>query len=168
MKFIKSVFIALFACIIMNIPVLAADNSYTVTVPASLECGQSGTVKVDGVWDGVLTVSCPDSLTLTNNLDGGTQDVNISLDVLSGANVGDDKSISSTVNIGEASGLFGEWSGSLVYSVDVEEYIPFTITSANRTKVGYSASNPTFDIPETFIENGVHYKVVAIADDALN
>jgi len=106
-------------------------------------------------------------LTLTNNLDGGTQDVDISFDELSSANVGNDKSISSTVNIGEASGLFGEWSGSLVYSVDVEEYTPFTITSANRTKVGYDANATTFIIPETFVENAVHYKVVGMANDAL-
>ena len=42
----------------------------------------------------------------------------------------------------------------------------FTITSSNKTKIGYTNETTDLVIPETFVDNGTAYKVVGIGDTA--
>ena len=94
---------------------------YNVTVPATLEPGASGTVKVSGTWasDMVVEVSAPDTVTLTNSIDGGEKVLGIDFDGISQS--GDNTNsilVSKTISVDEiTNALFGTWSGTIIYTV---------------------------------------------------
>lgn len=97
-------------------------DTYTVTVPAKLAPGESGTVKANGTWPSnqTLNVTAPSSVTLTHGTQ--TMDVGITFDGIHQAG-NDTGSVSAeqTVAVAAASALFGTWTGTLTYTVELVE-----------------------------------------------
>lgn len=95
-------------------------DTYTVTVPAKLAPGESGTVKANGTWPSnqTLNVTAPSSVTLTHGTQ--TMDVGITFDGIHQAG-NDTGSVSAeqTVAVAAASALFGTWTGTLNYTVEM-------------------------------------------------
>lgn len=102
-----------------------ATEQYTVTVPATLAPGQSGDVTAEGTWasNRVLTVTAPASVTMTNDIDGGTKDLAVTFP-------GIDKVGSNTVAVSDTQSLsvadmtdalFGTWTGTIVYTVSMAD-----------------------------------------------
>jgi len=103
-----------------------AQEEYTVTVPATLAPGGSGTVKANGTWDTTrqLNVTAPDSVVLMCDLDASdtkTLTVTGGDITLAGDNtVAVSKSVAiSVADISDA--LFGTWTGTIVYSVAMSD-----------------------------------------------
>ncbi|MBQ8001205.1 MAG: hypothetical protein IJ298_08440 [Ruminococcus sp.] len=104
-------------------------EQYTVTVPAELAPGESGSVIVEGTWasNRVLTVTADATVTLTNSID--TQDTK-TLDVIfqtftiPGDNT-TDIALGREVEV-EAieNALFGTWSGKFNYNVEIKDDVP--------------------------------------------
>ena len=59
-----------------------------------------------------------------------------------------------------------ETNGTVSVNVTAPAPTPFTITSNNRDKIGYTNETTDLVIPETFVDNGTAYKVVGIGDTA--
>lgn len=102
------------------------SEAYTVTVPAEMAPGETGTVKLTGTWDSSKTVkvTADSSVVLTNNISGGdakTLDVTFGGIELKGSNTG---AVSATETVSVAgidNALFGTWSGKFNYYVEVVE-----------------------------------------------
>lgn len=95
-----------------------AGDVWTVTVPAKMVPGDTGTVKAEGTWgaDKYLRVSAPTSVTLSYGAQ--SMDVNITFDTM--YKIGNSvKAVSAEhdIAIEEASRLFGTWEGVIVYQV---------------------------------------------------
>lgn len=95
-------------------------EEYTVTVPAKMVPGDTGTVKAEGTWaaDKFLNVGVPSTVTLTY----GAQSMDVAVTGGSFSLIGnsvDPVSKEVDVSIEEASRLFGTWEGVLEYSVDL-------------------------------------------------
>ena len=103
-----------------------AQQSYTVTVPATINVKAEGdaasdTVSVSGEWASNfhLKVTCDDTVTLTNNLDQTTKNLIVRFAGIdkSGDNT---KTVtdSKTITVDNITGaLFGTWTGTLNYTV---------------------------------------------------
>lgn len=109
----------------------AAGESYTVTVPAELQPGQSGTVTASGNWSSkqTLNVTAPNSVTLSY----GEQTMDVGITFAGIEQVGSDTAASSataTVAVADASVLFGTWTGTLNYTVEMQgpQLITFNLT----------------------------------------
>ena len=115
-------------------------EGYTVTVPATLAPGSSGTVTVDGTWasNRVLNVTADDKVILTNSIDNSlTKELIVTFGGISkaGSNTvaikNTDEGAFSTVSVSEISNaLFGTWSGTFYYNVSMQDsakIISFTI-----------------------------------------
>ena len=111
------------------------DNTeyYTVTVPALMAPGASGNVVAQGTWasNRKLTVTADEDITLTNSINAADQKV---LDVtfpgieLAGSNtaaVTDTKAVSVA---GIDNALFGTWSGTFYYDVEMVDFALITFT----------------------------------------
>ena len=118
------------------------DNTeyYTVTVPALMAPGASGNVVAQGTWasNRKLVVTADDDVTLTNSINAADQKV---LDVtfpgieLAGSNttaVSDTKAVSVA---GIDNALFGTWSGTFYYNVDMVDNVAETITFTVQTNL---------------------------------
>jgi len=98
----------------------SGTEEWTVTVPAKMVPGDTGTVKAEGTWaaDKFLAVQRPSSVTLAYGAQ--TLDVSISGGTINliGNSV---EAVSKEVEISveDASRLFGTWEGILVYQVDL-------------------------------------------------
>ena len=101
-----------------------STESYTLTVPATLTPGASGEVKASGTWasNRTLVVTAPSTVTLTNNIDGGTKTLDVTCE---GINQAGNDTVAQTVtkditvaNISNA--LFGTWSGVISYTVSMD------------------------------------------------
>ena len=95
-------------------------DTYTVTVPAKLAPGESGTVKANGTWPSnqTLNVTAPSSVTLTH----GTQTMDVGITFDGSHQPGSDSGSVSpyqAVAVASASALFGTWTGHLVYNVEM-------------------------------------------------
>ncbi len=136
----------------------AAGESYSITVPAELQPGQSGTVTASGTWSSkqTLKVTAPNSVTLAY----GSQTMDVGITFAGISQVGNDTAESSAtapVAVADASVLFGTWVGHLTYDVEMveeEAVVPGATFSdgvtlsweelkleENGTKYGYRASN---------------------------
>jgi len=101
-------------------------EQYEVTVPASLTPGTAGSIEVGGTWSSrkKLTVTAPETVTLTCDLDGNTETLDVEFGdiILNGSNT---ESLSASVPISieemKTNNLFGTWTGKLVYSVNLVE-----------------------------------------------
>ena len=105
-------------------------EAYTVTVPAAMSPGDTATVKAEGTWgaDKLLAVTAPKTVTLTYGAQNMDVDItfgsNYSTDsigfVLLGSSV-EEVTASHDITVAEASTLFGTWTGTIVYTVDLIE-----------------------------------------------
>lgn len=109
----------------------AANNeAYTITVPAQLAPGGSGTVTLQGTWadNRIITVTAEPTVTLTNSIKAEDQKVlNVNFDGISEAGSNTSKqTFTEPVSVeGISNALFGTWSGKFNYNVDsVEEEVP--------------------------------------------
>ena len=104
-----------------------ADEAYTITVPALLLPGESGTVTLTGTWasDRVVNVTSDSDVTLTNSIDSNDKKV---LDVsfvgiqAPGSNT---KALSFSESVAVetiTNAIFGIWSGTFYYNVSIEDY----------------------------------------------
>ena len=136
MKKFASLFLALTMLCSLSVSAFAAHTttvtytgtgieSYTLTVPASLTPGASGEVKANGTWasNRTLVVTAPSTVTLTNDIDGGTKTLDVTFD---GINQAGNDTVAQTVskditvaNITNA--LFGTWTGTIVYNVSMDD-----------------------------------------------
>lgn len=117
---------------------------WTVTVPAKMAPGQTGTVTAQGTWaaDQFINVHAPESVTLTY----GAQSMDVAITL--GADHGFSKIGSSTeavsasaeIVVADASRLFGTWTGILEYDVALIENGDVNrdgiITEADRDAIG--------------------------------
>lgn len=98
---------------------------WTVTVPAKMQPGQTGTVKAEGTWaaDQFINVHAPQTVTLTY----GAQSMDVA--VTFGADCGfakigsntDEVTYSTEIKVAEANRLFGTWEGIIEYEVKLIE-----------------------------------------------
>lgn len=97
------------------------SEAYSVTVPAELQDGQTGTVQASGTWasDKSLKVTAPTSVTLTYG--EKTMSIGIEFDGINLA--GNDLealSASADITVEDVDVLFGTWVGTLTYDVVLE------------------------------------------------
>ena len=137
-------------------------DTYTVTVPAKLAPGESGTVKANGTWPSnqTLNVTTPSSVTLTHGTQ--TMDVGITFDGIS--QVGSDTgsvSTEQTVAVASASALFGTWTGHLTYTVEMvtnstggdsggESTNTYAATFADNSWADIAAACQNNEVPDTW------------------
>lgn len=98
------------------------EESYTITVPAKLSPGQSGTVKLEGSWpqNRVITVTADKTVTLTNSINtSDTKTLDVYFDGI--AEQGDNtraQTFTQSVSVQTIkNALFGTWNGRLNYNV---------------------------------------------------
>ena len=98
------------------------EESYTITVPAKLSPGQSGTVKLEGSWpqNRVLTVTADKTVTLTNSINtSDTKTLDVYFDGIS--EQGDNtraQTFTQSVSVQTIkNALFGTWNGRFNYNV---------------------------------------------------
>ena len=100
-------------------------ESYTITVPSSMAPGDTGNVKVDGTWatNRKIVVTAPETVTLTNDIDGGQKTLALTFEGLD--ETGDntvENHLSATISVeGIDNALFGTWSGNVEFSVSMED-----------------------------------------------
>lgn len=160
-------------------------DTYTVTVPAKLAPGESGTVKANGTWPSnqTLNVTTPSSVTLTHGTQ--TMDVGITFDGIS--QVGSDTgsvSTEQTVAVASASALFGTWTGHLTYTVEMvtnstggdsggESTNTYAATFADNSWADIAAACQNNEVPDTWSVgdtktmtiNGAEYDVAIIGEN---
>ena len=105
-------------------------EGYKITVPATLAPGASGTVTVEGTWasNRVLNVIAEETVTLTNSIDSSlTKELTVTFAGISksGSNTvaikTTDDGAFTTVFVSEiTNALFGTWSGTFYYNVEME------------------------------------------------
>ena len=104
------------------------SESYTITVPAALNPGQSGTVTLDGMWPSYKTISvtAEPTVTLTNSILASDQKV-LDITFLGINEAGSDtakQTFTETVSVESIeNALFGTWSGKFNYNVDTHSDI---------------------------------------------
>lgn len=109
------------------------NESYTITVPASLKPGQSGTVTLAGEWpdNKTISVTADKTVTLTNSINAAdTKILNVTFDGISekGSNIAA-QTFTESVSVDPVeAALFGIWNGKFNYNVEssVEEMEPVT------------------------------------------
>ena len=105
-----------------------ADCEWELTVPSVMAPGDIGEVTLEGTWDSNTTVkvSTPEFVTITNDLDGETENLEIAFFDIS--KKGDNRNpISLTRKFSVAQQqqiLFGTWEGYFNYQVTVETSNP--------------------------------------------
>ena len=107
----------------------AANNeSYTITVPAKLNPGQSGTVTLDGAWPSnkTISVTADSTVTLTNSILASDQKV-LDIAFLGISEAGSDiaaQTFTEAVSVaGISDALFGTWSGKFNYFVETSDAV---------------------------------------------
>jgi hypothetical protein len=114
------------------VTVTGAGGEYTVTVPATLIPGQTGTVTAKGYWaaDNTLKVTAPETIEVTNTETNQKATINVDFDGIE--SLGDDlEELTKTASISVDKGntKFGTWTGTIVYNVElVEPPAPTLIT----------------------------------------
>lgn len=100
-------------------------ESYTITVPSRMAPGDSGEVEIDGTWatNRRIIVTAPETVTLTNSIDGGRKTLALSfegLDVTGDNTV--ENHLSATISVADIdNALFGTWSGNIEFSVSMAD-----------------------------------------------
>lgn len=142
-----------------------ASREYTITVPALLRPGQSGTVTLQGMWpsNATVKVTAEDKVEMVNNInsaDKKTLAVTFTAIELAGNNtvaVSDDETVS-VADISNA--LFGTWSGKFNYNVD------YVAGSGNTGDSGTTKpSDPDTGDEGTTVEPGEGQSTFTIEDD---
>ncbi len=137
----KIISLALAACMLLSIVPMASatrdytqgtqviytssgTESYTITVPALLAPGGDGTVTLSGTWadNRIITVTAEPTVTLTNSIKADDQKVlDVHFDGISekGSNTGSQKFTEAVSVAAIENALFGTWSGTFYYNVDI-------------------------------------------------
>ena len=103
----------------------SGSESYTITVPAQLAPGGSGTVTLSGTWadNRIVTVTADPTVTLTNSIKADDQkvlNVNFAGIAEAGSNT-TSQTFTESVSVDEISNaLFGTWSGKFNYNVGID------------------------------------------------
>lgn len=112
----------------------AANREYTITVPASLEPGQSGTVTLKGKWasNETVKVTADAEVVLTNSINSADQKT-LSITFAGIEKAGDnveEKTYTESVSVAAmpADALFGTWSGKFNYNVEYDDGQPNLIS----------------------------------------
>ena len=106
-------------------------GAYTVTVPASMELGQVGTVTANGYWKSyeTLIVTADDEIEVTNAETRKTTTVKVNFDGIEslGNDLGE-MTIPVDISLDDSNIIFGSWSGVIEYNVQLNDgIIEFTI-----------------------------------------
>ena len=127
-------------------------EGYKVTVPATLAPGASGNVTVEGTWasNRVLNVTSDEKVTLTNNIDNSlTKELVVTFGGISkvGSNTvaikTTDEGAYATVSVSEiTNALFGTWSGTFYYNVEMEDVVrvPVSVSATNSAGENLNAT----------------------------
>lgn len=170
MKKFASLFLALVMVCSLSVSVFAASNetvitytgegseAYTITVPTTLQPGQSGEVKAEGTWatNRTLKVTTDSTVTVANSIDGGEKVLDVTFAGIEQA--GDNENsitVSKTISVGDISdALFGTWTGVITYNVSMVDNGASSGGSASSdattytlTKTGYN-DETVFDISD--------------------
>lgn len=123
------------------------SESYTITVPAQLAPGGSGTVTLSGTWadNRIVTVTADPTVTLKNSIkETDTKTLNVNFGGISeaGSNT-TSQTFTKDISVGGITdALFGTWSGKFNYNVEVG-------TSTNIANYSYNGlvlpESPTND-----------------------
>lgn len=103
------------------------SESYTITVPAQLVPGGSGTVTLSGTWadNRVVTVTADPTVTLKNSIketDTKTLNVNFEGGISEAGSNTTSQTFTKDISVdGITDALFGTWSGKFNYNVDVKD-----------------------------------------------
>ena len=110
-----------------------ANRAYTITVPAELQPGQSGTVTLKGKWASNETVkgTADANVVLTNSInaaDTKTLDIGFAGIEKAGDNT-EEKTYTEAVSVAAmpADALFGTWSGKFNYNVEFDDGVVNTV-----------------------------------------
>ena len=108
------------------VTVEGAGGEYTVTVPATLNAGNVGTVTAKGYWASgeTLKVTAPATIEVTNTVTNQKATVNVDFDGIE--SLGDDlEELTKTASISVDKGntKFGTWTGTIVYNVELDNGI---------------------------------------------
>ena len=104
------------------------NESYTITVPALLAPGGSGTVTLEGTWadNRIITVTAEPTVTLTNSIKAEDQKVlNVHFDGISeaGSNTAS-QTFTENVSVDPIeAALFGTWNGKFNYNVALTDRV---------------------------------------------
>ena len=106
------------------VTVEGAGGEYTVTVPATLNAGEVGTVTAKGYWASgeTLKVTAPATIEVTNKATNQKATVNVDFDGIE--SLGDDleeMNIPVNISIDKGNTKFGTWTGTIVYNVELIE-----------------------------------------------
>lgn len=122
-----------------------ANREYTITVPASMEPGQSGTVTLKGKWasNETVKVTADANVVLTNSINAADQKtlaITFAGIEKAGDNV-EEKTYTETVAVAAmpTDALFGTWSGKFNYNVDFIEEETATLISFTISSTEYQA-----------------------------
>lgn len=99
---------------------------WTVTVPAKMQPGQTGTVTAQGTWatDQFINVHAPETVTLTYGAQSMDVDISWANESCGFSKIGSNTETvthSVDITVAEASRLFGEWTGLIEYTVALIE-----------------------------------------------
>ena len=114
------------------VTVEGAGGEYTVTVPATLNAGEVGTVTAKGYWasEDTLKVTAPATIEVTNTATSQKATINVDFDgIESLGNDLEEMTIPVSISIDTGNTKFGTWTGTIVYNVElVEPPAPTLIT----------------------------------------
>ena len=110
-----------------QITVVGGGGEYSVTVPATLEPGQTGTVTAKGYWskDQKLTVTAPETIEVTHTETSQKATVNVDFNGIE--SLGDDleeMTKAADISIDAGNTKFGTWTGTIVYNVVLADVMP--------------------------------------------
>ena len=109
-----------------------ANREYTITVPAQLAPGASGTVTLSGKWasNETVKVTADANVVLTNSInDADTKTLDVTfLGIEKAGNNNEAKTYTEAVSVaGIDNALFGTWSGKFNYNVEFDDGL-FTVS----------------------------------------
>lgn len=112
------------------VTVEGAGGEYTVTVPATLNAGEVGTVTAKGYWpkEQTLKVTAPETIEVTHTETNQKATVNVDFDGIE--SLGDDlaeMNIPVSISIDKGNTKFGTWTGIIEYTVELVIPINFTV-----------------------------------------
>ena len=109
------------------VTVEGAGGEYTVTVPATLNAGEVGTVTAKGYWASgeTLKVTAPETIEVTNTKTSQKATVNVSFDgIESLGNDLEEMNVPVSISVDKGNTKFGTWTGTIVYNVELDDGRP--------------------------------------------
>ena len=109
------------------------SESYTITVPAQLAPGGSGTVTLSGTWadNRIVTVTADPTVTLKNSIketDTKTLNVNFEGGISEAGSNTTSQTFTKSISVdGITDALFGTWSGKFNYNVEFDDGVVNTV-----------------------------------------